>query len=731
MCALVLLWGGAAVAQEPPGAAEAPPAIGVVLSGGVSLGAYEAGFAHDLIGDLRRRGTLPRVMTGTSAGSINAFVGALEACSDRQERPTESLLWQIWIPMGLDKLFVPHETSAVAALSRAGFAGPLSSVKQRFLAGLEERCDVTLGFAVTRAKPRQIPLGSEKTTTIPRMTEHVLLRLKGNGIGKRPTLENATTRDLGRHHMFLPLDGADADVFEAITSSLLASSGFPLAFPPQPIAHCEFDLSGSGPLPACTKQNARPADFVDGGIFDNRPIAIALSLLDALTVTGGDSLLAFIDPELRAWPVVEEGPGPRNSPLAVVVGTLIDFISTARSSELDRLLAHDPTVEQRLRPGRLYYPPASDPLGAFFGFVDEELRRFDFYLGMYHARRFRIRELGETEALVWHEGDPRDPAWRPLFCMHAVFDRVGDAGALYGGDELSDFRALVRHAIERVAEDCFRAGPERAKSDHPVCMELGFGGYPFSVPGVDNGYQMDRGLPRYRRRSNEAESDWTLRRLAQLGFRFKDLGLKKGQGDRAPIVLRGKLGEIVDALAARQGALASHLYRVIGETGLNLIKYAPPRHLLHVLLGNRLEVGYSWTEPTSRMRWLRLGATFALWGLDTLFSDAPIYFGIAPMLGIELEPIPISRSLLQPRLGLHAGFVFSTGDRFLGGSCDVTAVTPCSRPIAQADLSVSLISVLRLQLSAVWFPPIHPAEKNRWSITPGIALQLPFGRVRR
>jgi hypothetical protein len=704
-----------------------PPTLGVALSGGVSLGAYEAGFLHGLIMPMRDAGVFPRVLTGTSAGSINAFVGALQACSPGSSRPTDSLLYQIWVPTGLDKLFVRSDAQAIAALTRAGFEAPLARVRQRFGGGLDARCDLTLGFAVTHARARPIPLG-DSGTTIPRMTEHVLVRLRGRGAGVVPSLENATARELGRHHLLLPLDGPDAEPFDAIASTLLGSSGFPLAFPPQHMRHCEVELAGSGPLPACTRASARDGLFVDGGLFDNRPIGIALSLL-AASDPGGEPLLAFIDPDLRSWPAPKNGEQPRTSALAVLVGLLSDFVATARSTELDRLLAHDATVTEALRLGRLYYPPASEPLGAFFGFIDRELRRFDFYLGLYHARRFRIRELGISPEEAWREGEPNDPAWRPLFCLHAVFDQEGDAALLCAGDELADFRAIARHAIERVAEDCLHAGDELGRSQHALCVALARGRSSFSVPGVPGGEEVLRdGLARWRRRAGEPDSDWTLRRLAELGFRFHDLGLTRATAHRAPLVLRGKLGEIVDALATRQGVLASHLYRVVGEIGLNLIRYAPPRHLLHVLLGNRLEVGYSWTEPTSVMRWLRLEATFGLWGLDTLFSDAPVYFGMAPAIGVRLEPLPLSRSLLQPRLGLHGGFLFSSADRMLSRSCDVTQEVPCSRPMAEADLSVALLSVLRLQLSAVWFPAIRAGERQRWSITPGIALQLPFAR---
>lgn len=707
--------------------------VGFALAGGVSLGAYEAGFLHALLTPLRQAKVLPRVLTGTSAGGINAFVGAVQACSEPTSRPTDSLLYKVWIPVGLDKLFVPKDVTSVSALSRAGFRDIVAELGRRFAAGFDERCDIKLGFAVTRARPRSVPLG-DLGAMIPRLTEHVLVRLRGHGRGRPPTIENATTRELGRRHLLLAIDGEDAHPFDAVVATLLASSGFPLAFPPQTIEYCERDVAPGEPLGPCRPQQAERDSFVDGGFFDNQPIGLALSVLSEAAEEARPPALVFIDSVLRTWPSAVD-PDSRRAPrgaLSLVTGTLLDFIEAARSAELDRILAHDPLIGRALKLGRLYYPPASEPLGAFFGFVDKELRRFDFYLGMYHARRFLAAELGIPTSELAADGDADDPAWKPLYCLRALFDRDGDPTLRCAGTELADFRVLARQAIERVAEDCARAGVESSRSKNEVCVQVTKGDPLRTVPWVDSALEYDKkaARPHFRRGEHERDTDWVLRRLVEMGFRFHDLGLKPGDGWRAPLVLRQRLGEIVDALSASQGALASHLYRVIGELGLNMLAYAPPRHLLHVLLGNRLEVGWSYTEPDSKWRWLRPEMMLGLWGIDSLFSDAPDWFGFAPMIGVRLEPLPLSRSLLQPRLSLSGGFLFSTTDHVLRGACDVQASTPCSRPIAEASLSVALISVLRLQLSGVWMPAIRAGEPQRWSITPGVALQLPFNGKR-
>ncbi len=672
--------------------------LGAVLSGGVSLGSYEAGFLHGVLMPLRAAGGLPRVLVGTSAGGINAFVGALDACSTKSTRPTDSLLYKVWIPIGLEQLFVAKEVSAVSALSRSAFKPIVERLRRVYDAGLDERCDVRVGFALTRERPRMLPLGP-KGAQIARMTEHVLVRLRGRGLGHPPLVENAGTEEIGKRQMYLALDGPDAKPFDALMSAIMASSGLPLAFPPQQIAHCDVEVSSNGHVPSCTPKAAKPGLFVDGGFFDNRPIGLALSALGDI---GGDqqALLGFIDPDLHTWPtpVDPSARRERKNALSVVVGTFTDFVEAARSAELERVLDHDSRALHALRLGEVLYPPASEPLGAFLGFIDKELRRFDFYLGLYHARHFRADVLGIPSRSLPDEGDPIDVAWQPLFCLRAIFDHDGDPNLYCSGEDLSDFRILARLAVERVADDCRRAGEAGQQSPHPVCVAVAQHRPLPAVPWVDSDEAPRRGekLPRDGRWTGESVADYALRRLAELGFRFHDLGLNPSKAARAPLVLRARLGEIADALAKQQGTLASYLYRILAEVGLNLITYEPPRHLFGFLLSNRLEFDWSYTEPTSVMRWLRLDLALGIWGLDSLFSNARNYFAIAPNAGIRIEPLPWSRSFLQPRLGFRAGYLFSTTDRFLAGSCNVHLSTPCSRPLAEGDISVALFSVLRL-----------------------------------
>jgi len=110
-------------APGPPDALPAPPKpvrYVMTISGGISLGAYEAGFNWTLLRHLKRhRAVAPGsdlaplelvAATGASAGNINAFLTAVGWCQtaafDTQETPSNNLFWQAWVPIGLDELFL-------------------------------------------------------------------------------------------------------------------------------------------------------------------------------------------------------------------------------------------------------------------------------------------------------------------------------------------------------------------------------------------------------------------------------------------------------------------------------------------------------------------------------------------------------------------------------------------------------------------------------------------------
>lgn len=92
--------------------------LSIASSGGVSIGAYQAG-ASWMIAELlkflrdhpeqRARFKLPTyrvsALSGASAGNVNALLTALQSCEAAAARPAEaSALWDLWMQVGVDQL---------------------------------------------------------------------------------------------------------------------------------------------------------------------------------------------------------------------------------------------------------------------------------------------------------------------------------------------------------------------------------------------------------------------------------------------------------------------------------------------------------------------------------------------------------------------------------------------------------------------------------------------------
>src|SRR5436305_11102764 len=85
-------------------AQSAQPPASITISGGVSLGSYEAGLVYYMVEVMRLNASAatPRMVTGASAGSVNGFMTILQSCGAAIPDPEASLFWNAWIPLGLE-----------------------------------------------------------------------------------------------------------------------------------------------------------------------------------------------------------------------------------------------------------------------------------------------------------------------------------------------------------------------------------------------------------------------------------------------------------------------------------------------------------------------------------------------------------------------------------------------------------------------------------------------------
>ncbi len=742
-----------ALAAPLPGqvrAAAAPNRVDLALtiSGGVSLGSYEAGFLFYALEVARRnpeRLALP-LATGASAGSVNALLSALAHCGEPAPSPRRSLFWQVWTPVGFGQLFAPGETVRQGAFSRRWLGDVAGRLEQALARGLPESCDVVLGVAVTRLNPRVVR-AADGAIQAPRTEEKFVLRLRGRGPGRMPRFANYADPRHGGEQLLLA-ERADGEVdFSSVRDLLFASSAFPVAFPPQPLAHCVV-AGGAGPV-ACPAEAARTDLFLDGGFFDNQPLRLAASIASSGLrddPAGGTRWLPAPDraaarlPRNLAFvflsPDAVDFPGESRQAPVGADGTLLDllgqvaagFVRTARSKELYVLLEERPEIARQIVAPLRHLPAASEPLSAFLGFFETEFRTFDFTLGMYEARRLASAGPGAALALpggaarlaLPEEAAPTEPEWLPLTCLRGVLDGDAAAARACAGDDLADFRILFQVSLERLWDRCRSPAGE----DHPSCRAARAGSPVTPVPGLEPS-------PGWRRRSGETEIDHVARLLAEHRFRWRDLGLDADQAGSALRAVRRRLGEAGAALAAAQPPGEREVVGEAARLAANILVYLPPRAAGWVAAGSVLELGaeLGLGDGGGPAGWLRLHAALDVQGLAYLVTSEPSAFALTPLFGLAAMPPGLSGAILQWSFFLRGGYLFAERDAWGAGGCtdeEARRLGACSRAAFQAGVAATLLDLVRFQLVGEVYPPLRPGLKTLWAVSPAIGAQVRF-----
>jgi hypothetical protein len=504
-------------------------------------------------------------------------------------------------------------------------------------------------------------------------------------------------------------------------------------------------------------EKARTDLFVDGGVFDNTPVRLATraaaaglredGVLPAKWLDAPDLsarklprslVVGYVSTEARTFPEAIEEPSKKEiqTLLGVTLQVGLSFLSTARAKNL--LYVHDDTpevFEQLLIPVR-HLPAASAPLGAFFGFVESELRRFDFALGMYDARRAaedrlgaRLKSAGGPEP-KYAEDTPAavkaTAGWQRYRCMRAVMDGLPGAQETCQGEDLRDFRIVFQTALEKLWDYCAALQDSTAYDADPRCRRARLGEPVMQVPFVDP-------LPgtAWRRGAEENDTGYSMRLLAAHGFWFKDLGLDRDEAAKAPAALRARFLEIGDSVASTQpsgqGLMVSTMVKMVADQ----VTYVPPRLTLSVLYGRDPEVGISKGFETGGffVSPVRFHAALQFTGTQQLLSSESGNFGVGVLLGAEYLPSWWSSTRLQPSLLLRGGWLFSTNDGGGFGTCSnpgSNVIGSCSRPMVQGGVSATILERIRLQATFNWYPPARSGQDNQWAIAPGIGVQWGF-----
>lgn len=729
-----------------------PQTLSVTVSGGASLGAYEGGYLYYLSETLARNPERLglRIVTGASAGSTNALLLALASCRASVARPEDSPFYTTWTRSTFEALFVPEHVEPLGMFSRTVLSGIWDEQEGSFERGLPTSCDFVLGVPATRVEAFEIPLRGA-LGGLARSEESFVVRVRGRGDGRVPAIENYVDRARAFAPAFLPVDGERDHEFRAIRDIVFASSAFPLAFTPYPVAHCIGDEAVEN-ANACTPEVATHARFADGGVLDNTPLRLASSIArtglvrDADAVGGATfrdtpdvteralpsrTLFLLLDPEVAAYPFEppedEAARGAEGAfDVALRLGT--NVVAGGRARELTSLLEDYPEIRDRVRVSHAYLPQTGGLMYGFLGLFDEQFLAFDFVLGMVDAQRMIEREL--LASVRAHTGDAAlalempEPAadsttWRAYACVRAFLDGVGSADTACRGEALASTRALLGLAIERLYLRCSTLA-QGARTTHPHCLRAIAGEPPPRVPHLPPVRSGDDPS----RRDGETAVAHAVRRLAALGFHFRGLGLDPDEGDRAMLAIRERLSAIGGRFVEAQ-PYGRQTFDALLRYTMNDIAYAPPVLIGHVVVGRHIELGASLGRPFGRVRWLRATGALSIIGLESAISAGATRMAFGASLGVEVEPLPLSGAMFQLRFGARAGYALGTNDAAGREPCAANEnARLCSRAFVDSYVALSIAELVRLQLSAFFYPGYGDDQRFTWFVGPSIGVQF-------
>ncbi len=418
-----------------------PDPIAVVISGGVTRGAYQGGQTWMITEALKRAKKAERVeevaFTDSSAGSINALLAATALIQEpiaEAPVPEESLFFEAWVPMGLtnDERSVDYhppsypgeDTEAVAGLrltaddgviSHHAFALVLDALDETWQpeehAGVFD--EVLVGLTAARLEAE-----SDKTGMIREVNEAFAFLLERDEEEARvmdlecpgDDPEECDAEDLVLQWR------RDSVPYRAMSTFVKPSSGIPIAFPLWSLDCDEYERLSLWPRQCHSGEGRDPILLMDGGTFDGNPMEVARRLVTR-PGTDPDPFFIFLDPDLEFNP--EKDPLPAESSSAERVEALLSgFVTTARMQNLtdfrrDQREAFEDTLFIQTRT-----VPIAAYMGNFYGIFDRSFRVWDFYAGVWDT----TTQLGLRKANV---GLIVEPNSKPYLAVAQVLEAAG------------------------------------------------------------------------------------------------------------------------------------------------------------------------------------------------------------------------------------------------------------------------------------------------------------------
>ncbi len=729
--------------------------VGIAISGGVSLGTWEAGFMYlTLEAQKAHHKSELRVVTGASAGSANAFISAISSCLPPNPHPLEDPGWEVWGGIGFDQLFDRAKATNEALFVNTPLEESIERVRALWMKGLPEACDVVVGVSVTRVKPRKIFI--QEGLSVSRSMETFVVRVEGRGMGKVPHLSNYVD-PLGLVPApllpFLEDDAPEAAQknFSQLSSVVLASGAFPLAFEPRRLDYC-LSKPGRAGKPGDTRCVVPDFSelFVDGGVFDNNPLRLAWTLADRRLLREPDGRFVWASPKTPAEATLQPAvrylyldpttavlppepllleASPESGFLSRVLSMSGSMVESAQGRELGQLVNERADLSERLQLAMSNLPKACEHLYAFLGFMEQDFRRFDFYVGMYDAlvalkARGEWKDVGvDLDAMSKHDDAARH-GWAPFLCLLSMaepgFERYRSECE---GPELENFRILLQVSLDRLHERCRPHGEVKgleATRASFLCERANQGLEAAQVPELKQ-------LPTEQRQrlENEPEFEFFMRLLGAYQFEFKDLKLTRERSREGKLAVRQRLDEVVDEWAGAQSSFSTRfLAKTAGRLSLHTIEFSPPLFASYLSIGTTIEGGVNIVPFFWRPRWLQITAALSVGSLETLATEPVPRVSMTLSGGPEIHLAPISSSLVQPRLSVRGGVQFNVFDRFGTIPCVGGDSRSCTQAVLELVGVVTLLERVRLQGVFQTFPGLYGRTPGFFYLQFGIGFQF-------
>jgi len=352
--------------------------LSLVISGGVSLGAYEAGYNWAMVKMLSKMKTHGKLdepelhsIAGASAGSINALLSAMYWCQKDtiplKNSIDDNLFYETWVNLGIEDLLItgkdPKNKSTL--FTQDGLEKKGVKILEHLNKPIYRKgCEVPLGVSVTKATPI-----IEELQGIKIKNQHFSVPFTFREKNGKAIIENRKMPPSTDFYMSIP--GIEKDQ-QKLMYVLFASGAFPGAFQQVKLEYTY-------------KNKTQSHYFIDGGAYDNIPLQLAIEL------NPKSSHFVFIDPSnMRKEPKVQEKEEAEEVPLGFITTNAIPLLS---SLEIFQSMKLYQAINQYIRgdTGRTlilssrYHPITGKYLEHFAAFLDHNFREYDYHVGVYDA----------------------------------------------------------------------------------------------------------------------------------------------------------------------------------------------------------------------------------------------------------------------------------------------------------------------------------------------------------